>query len=131
LIDVYEQGKLLSRDKASQIVRDHVGRNLVEQDLAAASKRSIVLRMLSNLRGIAAENKDSDGMLKYLDTVLAIAPESVEDRSLRAVVRTQTGNRTGALADVDWLLKKQPDGIDLERVRQFRQFLEREQPRAD
>jgi S1-C subfamily serine protease/regulator of sirC expression with transglutaminase-like and TPR domain len=127
LIDVYEQGKLLSRDEASEIVRHHAGRDLIDGDLTPASKRSIVLRMLGNLRGIASENQDSDALLKYLDTVLAIVPDSVEERSLRAVVRTQAGNRAGALTDVDWLLEKQPDGIDLDRVREFRRFLEQQE----
>jgi regulator of sirC expression with transglutaminase-like and TPR domain len=85
----------------------------------------IVVRMLHNLRGIASQNKDTQAMLRYLDTALAIAPDAVEDRSLRAVIRAQSGDRQGALADVDWILENRPDGADLRRVKEFRDFLER------
>ena len=66
-----------------------------------------------------------DAVLRYADAVLTISPEIVEDRSLRAVLRAQNGDREGALADVDWLLEHRPAGVDLDRVNEFRQLLQR------
>lgn len=122
LIDVYDEGKLLSREDAEKLVG---GRPLTEQDLATAGKRQILVRMLRNLRAIAQTNGDTDAVLRYADAVLVISPETIEDRSLRAVLRAQNGNRAGALADIDWLLENRPEGIDLDRVREFRALLER------
>jgi hypothetical protein len=47
---------------------------------------------------------------------------------MRAIVRAQARDRDGALEDVDWLLEKEPEGVDLERLRQFRQALTRPAP---
>jgi regulator of sirC expression with transglutaminase-like and TPR domain len=126
LIDVYDEGKLLSREDAEKLVQGTSGRGLKEQDLAAAGKRQILVRMLHNLRNIAQDNSDTDAVLRYADAVLTISPEVIEDRSLRAVLRAQGGDRAGALVDIDWLLEKRPEGIDLDRVREFRELLQRD-----
>jgi regulator of sirC expression with transglutaminase-like and TPR domain len=126
LLDPFEGGKPLSRDDAGRLVEQNLGRPLVERDLQAVPKAAIVVRMLHNLRGVAIGQKDTPAVLRYLDAVLAVAPETVEDRSMRAVLRRDVGDRAGALADIDWLLQNQPEGVDLDRVREFRQLIERE-----
>jgi regulator of sirC expression with transglutaminase-like and TPR domain len=125
LFDVFEGGKPVSRAEAGKIVEQASERPLREEDLAAATKKSIVVRMLRNLLGVARREKDLAGWLRYLDTVLVIAPESAEDRWMRAVARFQTGDRDGALEDTDRLVKEHPDGIDLERVQELRRALGR------
>ncbi len=47
----------------------------------------------------------------------------LRERGMRAGLRFQTGDRAGALQDVDWLLEHQPEGLDVEKVRQFRRLL--------
>jgi regulator of sirC expression with transglutaminase-like and TPR domain len=123
LVDVFDGGKPLSREEAEQKVRASAGRPLQEKDLAAVTKKAIVTRMLNNLLGVAQRSRDAEVMLRYLDTILAIAPEAAEERGARAVLRYQTGRRQESLADVDWLLEHQPDGLDLDRLREFRRML--------
>ncbi len=89
------------------------------------TKRAIVLRMLQNLRGLAEKAEDRVAVLRYLDTILAISPTGVAERFERAMLRWQSGEREGAKEDVDWLLAHQPDGVDVERLRDFREMLER------
>jgi regulator of sirC expression with transglutaminase-like and TPR domain len=123
LIDVYDGGKFLSREEAGRIVQGITERPLRDEDLAAVSKKAIIVRMLQNLYGVAGREKDLPGLLRYLDTLLAVAPDSALERWMRAVYRYQDGQRRGALEDTDWLLKQKPTGIDLNRVRQLRKLL--------
>ena len=56
-------------------------------------------------------------MLKYLDTILALSPDSAVDRLMRARLRIQTRDTPGAREDLKWILDHQPDGADLDRAR--------------
>jgi regulator of sirC expression with transglutaminase-like and TPR domain len=77
--------------------------------------------MLNNLLNVAQAERDVEGMLRYLDLIIAAAPaDSARERGLRALARSQTGDREGALADLDWILEKMPEGIDLDGVRAIR-----------
>jgi regulator of sirC expression with transglutaminase-like and TPR domain len=79
--------------------------------------------MLHNLLNVANREKDSAGMLRYLDAIVTVDAEAAEARGLRAGLLYQQGDREGALRDVDWLLEHQPEGLDLDRVRQMRRIL--------
>jgi regulator of sirC expression with transglutaminase-like and TPR domain len=123
LIDAYEGGQPLTREEAAKKVRDITDRPLREEYLAAVSKRAILVRMLHNLRNVAEGEKDKDGMLRYLNAIVAVDAEAVQERAMRMFLRYQTGDREGALQDVDWLLEHKPEGLDVERVREFRRVL--------
>jgi hypothetical protein len=62
-------------------------------------------------------------MLRYLNAIVAVDAEAVQERAMRMFLRYQTGDREGALQDVDWLLEHKPEGLDVERVREFRRVL--------
>jgi regulator of sirC expression with transglutaminase-like and TPR domain/S1-C subfamily serine protease len=123
LLDVYEGGPALSRKEAGEKVESITGRPLRDEHLAAVNKRAIIVRMLHNLLNVAQGEKDKEGMLRYLNAIVAVAPESAEERGLRAALLYQMNDRAGALRDVDWLLDHSPEGLDVERVRQFRRML--------
>jgi regulator of sirC expression with transglutaminase-like and TPR domain len=125
LIDVYEGGVALSREEAAKKAEALTGRPLREGQLAAVGKRAILVRMLRNLLNLADQERDGPAMLRYLDAMLVIDPDAGPERAVRAGLRYQAGDKTGALADVDWLLEHEPEGIDLDRVRQLRRVLTR------
>jgi regulator of sirC expression with transglutaminase-like and TPR domain len=81
--------------------------------------------MLHNLRSLAGRSRDFAALLRYLDAILTITPDSAEDRMYRAFYRYQNGQGRLALDDIDWLLAHEPPGIDLERVAQLRAVLAR------
>jgi regulator of sirC expression with transglutaminase-like and TPR domain len=124
LIDVYDGGKALSREEAEKKVEAITGQPPEEKHLAAATKRSILVRMLHNLLGIARTERDGPAMLRYLDAILVVAPGAAEERWLRAMLRYENGQRDGARADADWLLEHQPAGVPLAPVRELRQTLD-------
>jgi regulator of sirC expression with transglutaminase-like and TPR domain len=123
LIDVYDGGTFLSEQDAEKIVRNFTGKPLQKKHLTSAGKKAIIVRMLHNLLNVAQDEQDRDGMLRYLDAILTVAPDSPDERWIRAVFRFQSGQREGALVDVDWLLENHPPGVDLDRVRELKRLL--------
>jgi S1-C subfamily serine protease/regulator of sirC expression with transglutaminase-like and TPR domain len=120
LIDVFDGGKPLSRADAEKLI----GEKLTDEHLAAAGRRAILVRMISNLLALAQGENDLPAALRYADAVVAVAPEAGHYRAARAVLRAQTKRLKAALADCDWLLKQRPDDVDLDKVRQLREFIE-------
>jgi serine protease Do len=125
LIDVFNSGVPLSRAEAEQKVKAITGDAFKEEHLATASKRQIIVRMLHNLLGLSRADRDVKGALRYLDAIVAVTPDAAEERWMRAVVRAQLGERPQALEDVDWLLERRPDGIEIDRVIELRRLLMR------
>jgi serine protease Do len=123
LIDVYEGGKVMTKEEAVKKAEEITGQPFKDDFLAATPKRVIVSRMLHNLLNLARKDGDAPGGLRYLDAILIATPDAVEERLMRAGGRWQTGDRDGALRDVDWLLDRQPEGVDLERVRELRRVI--------
>ena len=124
LIDVYDDAARMSLADARLKVRGMAGRDLMDSDLKAVPARMILVRMFHNLLNVARQERDSAGMLRYLDGIVAINPEAVEERGMRVSLRFRTGDLAGARADVDWLLENKPEGVDLDRVKELRRFLE-------
>lgn len=97
---------------------------LIETFLEASTPKAILLRMLSNLRGVAEEDRDLDSILRYLDTALVIEPDSLDTRARRIDMRIRSGRIPEALIDIDWMLDKRPEGMDVNQVLQLRANLE-------
>jgi regulator of sirC expression with transglutaminase-like and TPR domain len=66
-------------------------------------------------------------MLRYLDAILVVEPDSVRDRVLRMATAHRLGHRETALADARWLLDHQPEDIDLDQVRRLVDVLEHDE----
>ena len=124
LIDVFDKGTKLTRKDAEARVKSITGRPLRDEHLLAASKKAIIVRMLHNLMGNARNSGDAEAMLRYVDTIVAIDDTAGEERWFRAVLRFQSGRIAESIADIDWLLKKKPDNVDLGRVRELRRILD-------
>jgi len=123
LVDVFERGKLLSADDAAALVQLHANRLLTVADLEAASKRDILVRMIRNLGGLAESKSDGEALLRYLEALVAIEPDSADYRQQRAGLRAFSNRYAAAIADLDWLLEREPPGIDLDRIGGMRSAL--------
>lgn len=123
LIDVYESGRVLGAEDAARKVLAFEGRGLRASDVAAMTRRATISRMLNNLYQVARGSGDLPAMLRYLDTLVALSPEQPEWRMERAVRRAQAREKKMAIEDADWLLEHQPDGVDVERLLEFRRTL--------
>ena len=116
LIDVFDNGKPLSRAQASELVLNFTDEPLKEEQLKPARKRDIVVRMLQNLLRLAQRQESTLDALRYLDVIVALSPEAALERYSRALLRLRSGDPTGAKQDFKWLLDNQPAEIDLERL---------------
>ncbi|MBX3412484.1 MAG: trypsin-like peptidase domain-containing protein [Pirellulales bacterium] len=124
LIDVFERGVRISREEAEDRVELATGAAAREAYFEAASHRAILVRLLRNLLGLSQQAGELDRARGYLDAILIVDEHELEARSVRAVLRFQSGDRAGAIADIDWLLEHGDAELDLDRVRQFRDYLE-------
>ena len=84
----------------------------------------MITRILRNLIGMAENEKDSLSMLRYLDVMLVLEENAVFDRGRRAVLRFEQGRFQEALEDLDWILEREPEDVDLPRVRELRRLIE-------
>src|SRR5207245_7326829 len=122
LIDVFEGARKLPMAEARERVRAFTERETQDTDFAPARKKAMIVRILDNLVGLARDEGNVKGTLRYLDTILAIAPDAGNERLLRAGARFQSGDRRGALQDVDWPLEHRPEGINIERIQELRRL---------
>jgi serine protease Do len=120
LLDVFEGGVVLSREDAAKKVADISGQTLRDEFLKPASNRAIIQRLLHNLLAVSQNQDDREAMLRYVEAMVAIDPKAIGERGMRAVLRYNTGRREAALADLDWFLDNEPDGVDLDRLREMR-----------
>ena len=129
LIDVFDAATRLSLEDAGRLA-GAAGRPLPEELLAAVDQRAILARMLNNLVGLAQRQDDKERMLRYLEMMMVVDPDSIQARGMRSIIRYETGRKSAAIADLDWFLEHKPAELDLERIRQMRDlFLQDRGPR--
>jgi hypothetical protein len=63
-------------------------------------------------------------MLRYLEAILVVEPQSPRDRLMHMVVAGRTGHFKRARSSGRWLIEHAPEGIDLDRVREFLDSIE-------
>ena len=73
----------LTKEEAGKKVEDITGRRMRDENLAAIDKRAIVVRMLHNLLSVAQNEKDKDGMLRYVNAIVTVDPKAAQERGLR------------------------------------------------
>lgn len=125
MIDPFEQGKRLSEEDVVTRLSEARFPNLPQFRIPQTTLQ-ICERMIGNLLGLAEREKDDAAVLRYLETLVMLVPTSPEYHAKRLEMRARSGRLTNALDDANWFLEHQPDGIDLERLRELRTNLESE-----
>lgn len=122
-LDVFNRARTLERQDIAMLTGQG---DLDEADLKAASNRSTLVRVLRNLISVADLERDDLGILRYLDAILALQPESAVDRWIRAVRLYRVEEFRRAAVDLDWLIEKQPEGVNLEPIRDMRKIIRKQ-----
>jgi regulator of sirC expression with transglutaminase-like and TPR domain len=125
LIDVFDAATRLSTEDARRLA-GAAGQPFPEELLAAVGHRAILTRMLNNLMGLAQQQDDKERMIRYLEMMMVVDPDSIQARGMRSILRYETGRTSAAIADLDWFLENKPAQLDLERIRQMRDLFLRD-----
>ena len=80
--------------------------------------------MLANLRTVAANERDTDAIGRYADAMLVIDPDNAKARAERIDWSIRSKHFKAAIADIDWMLDRRPDGLDVEGVQKLRSQLD-------
>ena len=123
MIDVFERGRRLSEDDVRRIIAA-AGFPDQPRFREARTPAEIIERMVNNLLSLAEAQRADETVLSCLETLAEIVPDNVEYRAKRLEMRARTGRLAMAVSDADWFTAKQPEGVDVERVRQLRQTLQ-------
>lgn len=118
MIDPFENGKILTKADADAIVKDY-DRTKTSEDYEAADNKSIIQRMLYNLKGISIDNKQYKDAINYVDLLISIDPNDAQERLSRSILFIQLNQNADAKVDLEWLLKMKPDGIRIERIEEL------------
>jgi len=123
LIDVFEDAKLMTRKDAEVIVRNFGGVPLQDEHLEPVDNRAIIVRMLRNLIGISNNNEPPEVVLRYLNTLILLQPDSPQEHLNRALMHMRLKQNNKAKADISWLLDKNPPGFNRQRLMELFQRL--------
>ncbi len=131
IIDAFDRGHELTVDEAKAKVAALGEVSWDDRYLEPATRRSILVRMLRNLIGNANDAEDHERMLRYIELVLILTPDSVQDRYFRSVLSLQTQHFQQARADAAWLLEKQPEQFPREVLEELSRTIAREAARVE
>lgn len=128
LVDVFERGRLMSKDDARKKYESLNDEPWNEAYLESSSPRAILERILRNLLNTAAETQDAERMLRYVEATLLIRPDSGRDRFFRAVLSYRTARWAQARSDVEWLRQHETD-LSEQALDDLSRAIERDAPK--
>lgn len=126
LIDVYARANRLSDEDVSRLTLLNARRIPSDEDFRSQQPREILTRILHNLIGSAERARDLESLRRYTEGLVALNAEDPQYRIMRMMARYQTKRFAAATEDLDWLLDRQPKGLDNEQIIQLKQRIMRE-----
>jgi regulator of sirC expression with transglutaminase-like and TPR domain len=126
--DPFEAGALRFPDQAQELL-DRVYGGLVElrdEFLRPASKKDMLVRLLSNLKGIHLNARDDARALAAIERILLVRPDAPAEVRDRGLVLARSGRVEEAIADLGRYLDTASGAPDARRVRRMVEELERE-----
>ena len=118
LVDPFNGGKIHFEDEAQDLLNRVYGGVVRLQDafLRAASKREILLRMLTNLKGLYVKVGDHVRALAAVERLLMITPTASGESRSRGVILARLGRHKEAADQLEAYLRVSPLAADASRV---------------
>jgi regulator of sirC expression with transglutaminase-like and TPR domain len=118
-VDPFFGGRALDRPALQRLLRrsNAPERSVTDDLLVPAGSRSILSRMLVNLKWIYATRGDLARALLALDRLVSLTPDSTAALRERASLSARLGAVEAARADLSRLLELQPDAPDAGQLR--------------
>lgn len=122
VMDPFNQGRPVSVEELRERATPHLGGQAPDdqqllQILEPATHRSILMRMLRNLKGLYQQRGDFERVARSADRLLKLAPDLVEALRDRGLAYHQLGHASGAREDLGRYLHLAPEADDVEMVR--------------
>lgn len=118
-IDPFNRGRLWSLAECERQIASFSGTAdpaLVRQMMAPPSPRSILTRILRNLKNAYLQREQFEQALAVVERILLLVFDAGELRD-RGLLRARTGQWPGALADLEHYAHLQPQANDLDAIR--------------
>jgi regulator of sirC expression with transglutaminase-like and TPR domain len=132
ILDPFSGGGLLSEQDLRKLLKrviagsgraglrsaDNVADELpLDQFLEAATHRQILARVLRNLKNIYREKDEPRSLLKVIDRLIVVMPESHTEVRDRGLVYQELEAFRAALKDLSAYLEREPDAQDADEIR--------------
>lgn len=127
LYDPFNGGIPITFSDADDLGSQSAGVPVRSEFLEGATPRSILIRMINNLRAFTMERSGVESALPYSDLLVSLAPDArsaAAERVDRARLKSQLGDREGAAADLRAVLETVPTGPQETRIREALKALE-------
>jgi len=124
VLDPYHRGRSVDVEELRARASPHLGGSDIDdqqllQMLAPASHRTIVMRMLRNLKNLYEEQDSIEKALRCSDRLVRIAPGQAELVRDRGMLYHQLGHMQAAREDLSCYLVLEPRADDVEAVREL------------
>lgn len=121
LADPFDRGRLRFEDDAQELL-DRVYGGMVRVRpafLRTASRRDMLVRLLTNLKGVYLNVEDHERALAAIERILVIHPTAPAEIRDRGTLLARMGRTDEALAQLEWYLDYAPEAADAERIREL------------
>ncbi len=120
-IDPFHRGVLLSEEECAERMRQATGANMAwdARFLTPLNNRQYAARILRNLKGIYWRTEEHQRGLGMSEHLVALYPESPQERRDRGLMHLQLGQRQEALSDLEYYLEGASSSSDAEDVREL------------
>lgn len=122
VLDPFNQGRPVSAEELRDRASPHMGGQTPDdqqllQILAPATHRTMLMRMLRNLKGLYLESGDWERVARSADRLLRIAPDTADALRDRGIAYQALGYAPGARTDLLRYLQLLPEASDRDAIR--------------
>jgi regulator of sirC expression with transglutaminase-like and TPR domain len=119
LVDPFQRGEIRFEDQAQELLdRVYGGAVALQPDyLRAAGKKDMLVRLLSNLKGIYLNAHDDVKALAAIERIILIRPGALDELRDRGMLLARTGRVDEAILDLERYLINAPSAADAQRVK--------------
>ena len=121
LIDPFDGGRIRFEDEAQQFLDQAYGGAVAMRDdfLRPASKRDMLARLLTNLKGIYTKIGDDRRALGVVERLLMISPTSPTESRARGILLARLGRHEDAARQLEAYLRVSPSADDRGHVQEI------------
>jgi regulator of sirC expression with transglutaminase-like and TPR domain len=119
LVDPFDQGRVRFEDQAQELL-DRVYGGMVRLQpgfLKTAGRREMLVRLLTNLKGVYLNVEDHRRALAAVERILLIHPTAPTEIRDRGTLLARMGRTEEALEQLEWYLDYAPEAADAGRIR--------------